>query len=163
MKNSYLLLLPLFLLPPAVASGTEKADTVLVVKSAYKLYLRKNGRSFKEFDVRFGGNPKGHKLREGDERTPEGKYVLDFKNENSAFYKSIRISYPNEADRQRAAQLKVDPGGAIMIHGLKNGEERYAWLYKRYDWTEGCIAVTNREMDEIWQAVEVGTPIEIRP
>ena len=111
----------------------------------------------------FGANPKGHKLQQGDERTPEGQYLLDYKNANSLYYKSIHISYPNERDRQEARRLGVDPGGDIMIHGQKNGYEGLSFLAQWFNWTNGCIALTNKDMDSVWEAVPPGTPIEIRP
>jgi murein L,D-transpeptidase YafK len=141
----------------------EKADRVLVVKSEYKLYLKKDGKTLKKYDVVFGANPKGHKEKEGDERTPEGHYFLDYKNANSTYYKAIHISYPNEQDKQRAKEKGVNPGGQIMIHGQRNGFGWLAFIMQWFNWTDGCIAVTNKEMDEIWNAVEPGTPIEIRP
>ena len=153
----------ILLLIPTVALGMEKADLVLVIKSDSKLYLKKNGKVLKEYHVAFGENPDGHKQHEGDERTPEGRYVLDYKKKDSAFYKSIHISYPNEADKKRAESAGVNPGGFIMIHGQKNGHGWLSWLTQRFNWTDGCIAVTNSEMDEIWESVDVGTPIEIRP
>jgi murein L,D-transpeptidase YafK len=160
MKRIIILLL---LLLPILAYGGEKADAVLVIKSRAKMFLLKNGKNIKEYHVVFGANPKGHKQKEGDERTPEGKYVIDFKNNKSAFYKSMHISYPNEKDKSWAKKNKVNPGGAIMIHGQKNGFGGLSWISQRFNWTNGCIAVTNKEMDEIWQMVDVGTPIEIKP
>ncbi len=136
---------------------------VLVKKSESKLYLMKNGKIIKEYHVAFGANPKGHKQQEGDERTPEGKYILDYKKSDSSFYKSIHISYPNEQDKIRAKEAGVDPGGLIMIHGQKNVFGMLAFITHRFNLTDGCIAVTNSAMDEIWQAVDVGTPIEIKP
>lgn len=141
----------------------EKADMVLVIKSSSKLYLKKNGKIIKEYHVAFGANPKGHKQQEGDERTPEGKYFLDYKKKDSAFYKSIHISYPNEADKKRAKESGVNPGGFIMIHGQKNGLDQLSFITQRFNWTDGCIAVTNSAMDEIWNSVNIGTPIEIKP
>ena len=138
-------------------------DLVLVDKSEKKIYLLSEGKQLKEYDVVFGENPKGHKQQEGDERTPEGRYILDYKKADSSFYKAIHISYPNEEDKARARKIGVDPGGLIMIHGQKNGFGWLSWLMQWFNWTDGCIAVTNAEMDEIWQLVEVGTPIEIRP
>jgi murein L,D-transpeptidase YafK len=117
----------------------------------------------KEFHVVFGENPKGHKQQEGDERTPEGHYILDFKNPDSRFYKSIHISYPNEQDKARARAAGVNPGGLIMIHGQKNNLGLFANVVQNFNWPDGCIAVTNSEMDEIWNAVDEGTPIEILP
>ena len=138
-------------------------DLVLVDKSEKKIYLLSEGKQLKEYDVVFGENPKGHKQQEGDERTPEGRYILDYKKADSSFYKAIHISYPNEEDKARARKIGVDPGGLIMIHGQKNGFGWLSWLMQWFNWTDGCIAVTNAEMDEIWQLVEVGIPIEIRP
>ena len=109
------------------------------------------------YRVALGGEPVGHKEREGDGRTPEGNYTIDRRNPRSRFYLSLRISYPNADDRSRAAELGVDPGGDIMIHGLKDG------LVREGDWTQGCIAVTDAEMDEIWALVPEGTPIRIDP
>ena len=148
---------------PNSVFGIEMADTVLVKKSESKLYLKKDGKIIKEFHVAFGANPKGHKQQEGDERTPEGKYTLDYKKENSSFYKAIHISYPNESDKKRAKESGVNPGGLIMIHGQRNGLGWLSWITKIFDWTDGCIAVSNSAMDQIWDAVAVGTPIEIKP
>lgn len=140
----------------------ETADSVLVDKSEEKLYLLKDGAVIAEYSVAFGANPKGHKQQEGDERTPEGHYTLDFKKTDSAFYRAIHISYPNDADKQSATQRGVDPGGAIMIHGQRNWLGWLSFITQRFNWTDGCIAVTNSEMDEIWRMVAVPTPIEIR-
>lgn len=140
----------------------ETADGVLVDKSEEKLYLLKDGAVIAEYSVAFGANPEGHKQQEGDERTPEGHYTLDFKKADSAFYKAIHISYPNDADKQSAAERGVKPGGAIMIHGQRNWLGWLSFITQRFNWTDGCIAVTNSEMDEIWRMVTVPTPIEIR-
>jgi murein L,D-transpeptidase YafK len=158
-----LLTLIVLLLIPTFSLAVEKADMVLVKKSDSKLFLKKNGKVFKQYHVAFGANPKGHKHQEGDERTPEGRYFLDYKKADSAYYKSIHISYPNETDKKRAKESGVNPGGLIMIHGQKNGFGWLSWITQRFNWTDGCIAVSNRAMDEIWQSVDVGTPIEIRP
>ena len=127
------------------------------------MYLLADGIRIKSFRVAFGANPVGHKQRRGDQRTPEGAYILDYKNSRSSFYKSIRISYPNNRDREAAARLGVEPGGQIMIHGQPNGRSGQSLQNRPVNWTNGCIAVTNSEMDEIWRLIEVGTPIEIRP
>ena len=108
-----------------------------------------------------GGNPVSHKQQQGDKRTPTGSYILDYKNEKSKFYRSIHVSYPNAADKARAKSRGVSPGGDIMIHGQKNGFGHLAAINQQRDWTDGCIAVTDNEMDEIMAAVEIGTPIEI--
>ena len=104
------IILIILLLSPTFVFGIEKADMVLVIKSESKLYLKKVGKTLEEYHVAFGANPKGHKQKEGDERTPEGKYILDYKKEDSSFYKSIHISYPNEADKKRAKESGVNPG-----------------------------------------------------
>lgn len=140
-----------------------KIDAVLVKKSEKKMYLLAEGKLIKEFNVVFGANPEHHKQKEGDERTPEGKYILDYKKENSSFYKAIHISYPNEDDKTHAEHLGVNPGGSIMVHGQKNGLGWLSWISQRFNWTDGCIAVTNKEIDEIWELVNEGTPIEIQP
>jgi murein L,D-transpeptidase YafK len=155
MKNFFVLIL---LLPNlAFAVELPKADLVLVKKSERKMYLIKNDKPFREYKVAFGANPEGHKQQEGDERTPEGRYILDYKKSASSFYKAIHISYPNEQDKKRAKEKGVNPGGLIMIHGQKNG------FTQSFNWTDGCIAVKNIEMDEIWTSVNVGTPIIIKP
>jgi murein L,D-transpeptidase YafK len=142
---------------------SAEVDQVLVIKSEQKLYLLSGGKRLYEYRVALGANPVGHKQQEGDERTPEGNYVLDYKLSDSAFHKAIHISYPNEIDKANALAKGVDPGGLIMIHGQKNGLGMLAWISQRFNWTNGCIAVTNDEMDEIWGLVKSGTPIEIRP
>jgi murein L,D-transpeptidase YafK len=147
----------------APATGLARADYVVVDKSDRKLYLYRLGRVLREFDVSLGQMPNGPKQREGDFRTPEGKYFLDGRNVNSDFFLSIHVSYPNEADRARAAAHGVDPGGQIMIHGLPN-EPRYDMRhYQDTDWTDGCIAVSNSDMVDIWLMTRESTPIEIRP
>jgi murein L,D-transpeptidase YafK len=145
-----------------LAAVAEQADSVLVDKSDEKLYLLKSGSVIAEYSVRFGANPEGHKAQEGDERTPEGTYVLDYKKSDSAFYKAIHISYPNEADKKAAAAKGVDPGGAIMIHGQRSRLGWLSFITQRFNWTDGCIAVTNKEMDEIWNLVPANTPITIQ-
>lgn len=140
----------------------EEVDRIIVKKSESTLYLMKNKKILKEYKVSFGENPKGHKEKEGDEKTPEGNYTLDYKNSKSKFYKSIHISYPNEKDKQKAKKIKVSAGGDIMIHGQKNGFGILYFVTRWFNWTDGCIAVSNSEMNEIWKLVKVGTPIEIR-
>lgn len=141
----------------------EKADLVLVKKAEKKLLLISAGKPFKEFRIALGPMPRGPKIAAGDERTPEGEYVLDRKHEKSSFYKAIHVSYPNESDRERAAQLGVSPGGSIMIHGQPNVKTWPEEIAQTFNWTSGCIAVTDSQMDEIWDAVDAGTPIKIQP
>jgi murein L,D-transpeptidase YafK len=141
------------------------ADKVLVKKAERKLLLLKDGQPIRTYRVSLGISPKGHKERQGDNRTPEGRYVLDGRNPGSKFHKALHISYPNVSDRLEAAKRGVSPGGQIMIHG-QPPRSRYQDLQDILggaDWTAGCIAVTNVEMDEIWRYTANGTPIEIVP
>jgi len=144
-------------------ASLEKADKVVVIKSKRLLMLMKEGEIFKAYRVALGKNPNGHKIKAGDRRTPEGSYVIDSRNSRSKFYLAIHISYPNETDISNAQKRGVSPGGSIMIHGLPNGFARVDKLHRVQDWTDGCIAVTNTEMQEIWEYVADGTPIEIKP
>ncbi len=142
---------------------TEQADTVLVAKSARRMVLLKDGRILREYAVSLGREPLGHKQQEGDGRTPEGRYRIDGHNPRSKFHLSLHISYPAAADTASAAARGVPPGGDIMIPGLPNG---LGWLgspHLRRDWTQGCIAVTDDEIEDIWRAVADGTVVEIRP
>lgn len=145
------------------ARGAETADLVVVKKSEYRLYLYRKQDVIASYPVAFGENPAGHKQQEGDERTPEGHYLLDFKNPASGYYKSIHISYPNAHDIASAQKRGVAPGGAVMIHGQRNDYGWAAFITQRFNWTNGCIALANSDMEAVWQAVEAGTPIEIRP
>ena len=144
-------------------ANVERADRVLVVKSERKLYLLKDERTLRAFDVSLGLAPTGHKSRSGDSRTPEGHYYLDGRNTESDFFLSIHVSYPNEVDRKRAAELGVDPGGQIMIHGLPNELKYDERRYAGSDWTDGCIALANADMIDVWLMTTDMTPIEIRP
>ena len=158
------LLVAIFLTLPTVNSlSAQKADAVLVIKSKNRLYLMNKGERIASFQVTFGQNPKGHKIKRGDERTPEGHYLLDYKNPNSKFHKSIHISYPNAIDRANAKHLGVSPGGDIMIHGQTNGWGWASPILQFFPWTDGCIALSNMGMDQVWEAVDPGTSIEIRP
>jgi len=153
----------LLLVAISAAHAFPKADLVLVKKSERKLFLVHDGQPFREFKVALGSQPWGHKQYVGDDRTPEGRYSLDFKRAQSRFYKAIHISYPNSNDLTHARAQGVNPGGNIMIHGFPNQNREPPELAQRYNWTSGCIAVTNAEMDEILESVEPGTPIEIAP
>jgi murein L,D-transpeptidase YafK len=141
----------------------EKADRVVVLKSERKLVLMRGDRVIEAYTVALGRYPVGHKQREGDERTPEGVYTLDQKLPKSLFYKAIHISYPNPNDLAQARRLGAKPGSRIEIHGLPNDWDAKTLGHPMLDWTNGCIAVTNREMDQIWAMVDPGTPIEIFP
>jgi murein L,D-transpeptidase YafK len=139
-----------------------KADLVLVEKAQRRLSLIRDGVVIGQWRIALGGDPIGHKQREGDGRTPEGLYLLDWRNPDSCCYKSLHVSYPNAADRAAAAARGEDPGGLIMIHGQVNGRGLLGWLRQYRDHTHGCIAVRNGPMEVIWRAVDDGTPIEIR-
>lgn len=136
-------------------------DLVKVDKSKRRMYLLQGNEVIREYRIALGKSPKGHKQQEGDQRTPEGHYFLDFVTQESRFYRSIHISYPNQQDEQYAALLGVSPGGDIKIHGLKNGETADPAFIQSFDWTNGCIALTNLEMDEFLSLVLPGTPINI--
>jgi murein L,D-transpeptidase YafK len=145
-----------------VAANERKADRIVIVKSEHMMTLMANGKPLRSYRVALG-KATGNKERQGDHKTPEGQYVIDQKNAQSRFHLALHISYPNASDRKRASDARADPGGSIMIHGV---EKQFAWLgplQHNVDWTDGCIAVTNREIDEIWRLVGVGTPVEIRP
>jgi hypothetical protein len=148
---------------PPRRAAYELADRVVVRKSERRLYLLHADRIIAEYPIHLGLNPVGHKEREGDFRTPEGSYTLVRRNPRSDFFLSLEVSYPNDADRKRARQHGVRPGGLIMIHGQPNLLRKSAAYYARTDWTDGCIAVSNSDMVDIWLRTELGTPIEIRP
>jgi murein L,D-transpeptidase YafK len=149
---------PMTPLPPGA-----KADSVLVLKGERKLILLSNNRKVKEYLIALGGKPIGKKIMEGDERTPEGRYKLDYRNPNSVAHLSIHISYPDQNDVAQARAKGFSPGGAVMIHGLPKGFGYFGRLHRLLDWTDGCIGVTNPEMDEIWRCVPEGSLIELRP
>jgi len=145
------------------ALRTEPADKVLIEKKERQLTLLSKGEVIKSYKIALGGNPVGRKERQGDNKTPEGTYIIDSKNRNSGYHLSLHISYPNEKDIMRAKELGVSPGGDIMIHGIKNGFSLVGASHAEVDWTKGCIAVTNQEMEEIYKLVPNGTIVEIRP
>ena len=145
------------------AQAAMKADRIVVEKSKRTLALMDGSRILKTYKVALGGQPVGAKDRQGDHKTPEGIYSVDAKNPNSQFYKALHISYPNPADRANARKLGVSPGGDVEIHGLG---AKWGWIGAKHlltDWTDGCIAVTNEEIDEIYPLVKIGTTVEIRP
>lgn len=148
--------------PPPTAPPEAQADAILVDKSDRRLWLLRDGVVIAEYPVSLGGAPEGHKQREGDERTPVGDYLIDWRNARSIAHLSLHISYPDAEDRARAAAAGVPPGGDLMIHGLPNGWGFLGVLHLAWDWTDGCIAVTNGQMREIWALVPDGTPITIR-
>jgi len=151
---------------PVFSESIPGVDRVAVYKEERLLQLCRGDSVLKEYQIALGKEPEGHKTREGDSRTPEGRYVLDWRNPESRYHLSIHISYPNEKDEKRADSLRVSPGGDIMIHGYPEGVSASMW--SRYwflgrDWTDGCIAVSNEAMDEIWASVKNGTAIDIYP
>lgn len=158
----------LILLLPFVNGGLQAsvfpvADKVLVDKSDRKLYLLQGDEAIRSFDIALGIRPVGDKQHEGDFRTPEGRYRLDLRNPDSEYFLSIRVSYPDSQDIREARARGVDPGGAIMIHGQPNEPTRSETYYRTQDWTNGCIAVSNSDMIDIWLMTGDNTPIEIRP
>lgn len=138
-------------------------DRLVVDKQARLLTAYAEGRAVREYRIALGWAPEGHKRMEGDGRTPEGVYFVDGKNPNSQYYKNLGVSYPNDADRAAAAALGVSPGGDIKIHGLPAGQGHLGAVHWMRDWTAGCVAVSNEEIDELYARTPVGAPIEIRP
>ena len=155
-------LLGLFVSFTAHASGTILADKVVVIKGEKLLLLLHNGKILKSYKVSIGKNP-GRRVRRGDNRTPEGNYVIDRRNPRSSFYKALHISYPNASDIRIARKLGAPTGEEVLIHGLPDGFEDLGASHADFNWTRGCIAVSNEEMDEIWEFVADGTPIKILP
>ena len=141
---------------PDLAPKAEQADAIRVFKSTRRMELLRDGKVLHSYRIALGDAPIGRKRQQGDERTPEGDYRITYRNAQSRFHLSLRVSYPNQADREQAGKRGVDPGGDIMIHGSTPPG------YTR-DWTDGCIAVTNAQIEEIWRLVPVGTPIRINP
>ena len=147
--------------PPLPANSI--VNRILVEKKARRLTLFRGNKPVKTYAIALGRQPEGHKQFEGDNKTPEGRYVIDARKKNSSFHRALHISYPSTKDAAFAAGQKKSAGGNIMIHGLPNGMGSLGPLHRLRDWTAGCIAVTNAEIEEIWRVVPDGTPIEIRP
>jgi L,D-peptidoglycan transpeptidase YkuD (ErfK/YbiS/YcfS/YnhG family) len=145
------------------ALWTEPADKILIEKKERRLTLLSKGEVIKTYKIALGGDPTGPKEKQGDTKTPEGIYLIDSRNRVSGYHRSLHISYPNEKDKMRAKELGVSPGGDIMIHGIKNGLTWVGTSHAEVDWTKGCIAVSDEEMDEIYKLVPNGTIVEIRP
>ena len=148
---------------PKPVPRSERADRILVEKAARRLTLWRKGRQLAAYDVALGFAPVGHKQREGDGRTPEGLYKINGRNPGSAYHLSLRVSYPDAKDRASAKARGVSPGGDIFIHGYPPGKDWFARWFRHWDWTAGCIAVTDAEIREIWARVPNGAEIEIRP
>jgi murein L,D-transpeptidase YafK len=147
---------------PICGQAAKTADRIVIVKSARTMTLTSHGEAMKT-KVALGTEPVGGKQRAGDHKTPEGLYTVDSKNAGSKFHKALHVSYRNAADRERARKMGVQPGGDIEIHGLGAKFGRVGALHRERDWTDGCVAVTNEEIDEIWPLVRVRTVIEIKP
>ena len=155
MKSLFLILI--FFSTNAIAA----VDLVKVDKSDRKMYLLDGSKVVRTYDIALGANPYGHKIQEGDERTPEGVYILDYLKLDSAFYKAMHVSYPNKKDIENSNSLGVSPGGFIMVHGQKNELGWLSFIAQRFNWTNGCIALTNDQMDEFIALVRIGTKIQI--
>ena len=155
--------LMLCLLLASTCVAQTHADRIVVHKKARTMELMRSSQVIKTYKIALGGEPVGPKTRQGDHRTPEGLYVIDSRNVHSQFHRSLHISYPNADDRARSLKLGKSPGGDIEIHGLPSG---FAWIgttQHALDWTAGCIALSNDEIDEVWKMVSVGTTVEIDP
>lgn len=172
MKYKFLLLLfsifiiafiSYYVYPEKTLANDFNTTKIVVEKSKHKMYLYESNKLGKTYSISMGANPTGHKHEQGDEKTPEGKYIIDYKNDKSMAYLSMHISYPNSNDKIYATSHDMKPGGDIMIHGLPNSIKYVGKFHRWYDWTNGCIGITNKEMDELWRSVKVGTEIEIKP
>ena len=138
-------------------------DRILVEKSARRLSIFANGKKLKSYQVALGRNPVGPKEQEGDMKTTEGLYTIDSRNPESAFHLALHVSYPSQTDQARAAERGVSAGFDIMIHGIQNGVGWIGAFHRWHDWTAGCIALTDEEIEELWRVTPDGTPVEIRP
>ena len=155
--------LPLPKIPDTKLPANSIADRILVEKKARRLTLFRNDAPIKTYDIALGQQPEGPKQFAGDNKTPEGRYIIDSRKKNSSYHRALHISYPSPKDATLAARQKRSPGGSIMIHGLPKGMGHLGPLHRLMDWTAGCIAVTNTKIEEIWRAIPNGAPIEIRP
>jgi len=171
--RSLLIAAPLWLSPAsgAWADPTDadpelpppRADALLVVKSEHRLYVMRDGQPLRSYPIALGLSPVGPKRQEFDFRTPEGRYVIDARRTNSHYFRALHVSYPNPEDLKQAAERHVSPGGDIMIHGLPNVLHKPLSYYQTQDWTNGCIALSNDDLLEVWAMVRERTPLEIRP
>ena len=147
---------------PCAVAQESVADRVVILKKQHQMMLLQHRHAFKTYSISLGRGGVEPKQRQGDHRTPEGLYTIDSRKRNSTFHWALHVSYPSDSDRQRASKLGVQPGSDIEIHGLPNGIGWLGWLHRLVDWTDGCVAVTNSEIEEIWGLVPVGTPVEIK-
>lgn len=150
---------------PTIGTPNNRVDHIIVNKTERKMYLKHGDSIVKQYQIALGGNPVGPKQKEGDQKTPEGKYYIEFHNSKSSYHLSLRISYPNAEQKELATKYNYSAGGDIMIHGYPNWIPNvlFDYVHKNFDWTDGCIAVTNSEITEIYNLVKDGTPIEIYP
>ncbi|MGA8708313.1 MAG: L,D-transpeptidase family protein [Steroidobacteraceae bacterium] len=148
---------------PGFTAAMPVADLIIVRKSERRLYLMQRGAVLRSYRVALGLQPEGPKERAGDFRTPEGRYLLTRRNPRSDYFLSIQVSYPNDGDVRRARHQHVDPGGSIMLHGLPNNLRHPPEYYAKSDWTDGCIAMSDSDMVELWMMTQDNTPIDIRP
>lgn len=162
-KQSLRIFLIFFLLAQPALAELPIVDKVIVYKSRRQMDMVKDGKVIRRYKIALGDNPVGHKLYEGDERTPVGEYKLTWRNPESRFHLSINVSYPDVADKAVARNMGFQPGGLIMVHGLPNGATAEDVGHPENDWTDGCIAITSEEIEEFWDMVVDGTPIIIRP
>ena len=144
-------------------SASKSVDKILVIKSARRLELISDGKVIRRYRISLGKQPKGPKLQEGDKRTPEGLYWVDWRKRSDKFNLAMHINYPNISDAAKARREGVNPGSMIMIHGTPDSEDNPEELFHTLDWTDGCIAMKNYEMREVWNMVKDGTMVEIRP
>jgi murein L,D-transpeptidase YafK len=149
--------------PRAPLPADSKADLWVVEMGQHHLQAYSHGTLLREYPVSLGRGPSGPKERQGDRRTPEGRYVIDSHNPASSFHLALHVSYPSAADAARARAGGYDPGGEIMVHGIRNGMGWIGRAHRLVDWTIGCVAVTDPEIEELYRIVPDGTPIEIRP
>ncbi len=147
---------------PDMLPPEQQADRIIVRKSAREMQLLRGDAVLRSYRIALGGDPEGHKMQEGDQKTPVGDYVIDWRNPRSMAHLSLHISYPNAQDSARAKAAGVEPGGNIMIHGLPNGWGAFGAVHHLWDWTDGCVAVTNAQMQEIWSMVANGTKITLQ-
>lgn len=170
MKKFLIVLLPVvaalfgyYFFPEAGLPPGQEIDKLVVLKSERVMHAYSKGSIIRTYKISLGKNPKGHKQAEGDYRTPEGNYFIDSRNDESGYHRNLGISYPNKADRDAAMKQNINPGGDIKIHGLRNGLGFIGKFQRWKDWTAGCIAVTDEEVDELAEHVRLGTPITILP
>ena len=156
-------LLTYYLFPENKLPNDIQIDNIVVYKSKREMFVYSNEKWLKTYKISLGRQPVGHKEFEGDKKTPEGIYSVNDKNPNSGYHKNLGVSYPDKDDMENAKQFGKPAGGDIKIHGIRNGIGFVGKFHRWFDWTSGCIALTNNEIDELYNAVKIGTRIEIKP